>query len=76
MGRLRYPAATEVPVTADGGDNNGARVRSWKVALQRLAHATGLRITGCHFPLGTSKWNKSEHRMFRPISMNWRETLW
>ncbi len=72
MGRLRYPAATEVLVTADGGGGNGSRVRLWKVALQRLANATGLRITVCHFPPGTSKWNKIEHRMFSHISMNWR----
>ena len=72
MGRLRYPAATEVLVTADGGGSNGSRVRLWKVALQRLANATGLRITVCHFPPGTSKWNKIEHRMFSHISMNWR----
>jgi len=72
MGRLRYPAATELLVTADGGGSNGARVRLWKVALQRLADQTGLRISVCHFPPGTSKWNKIEHRMFSHISMNWR----
>jgi len=72
MGRLRYPSATELMVTADGGGSNGSRVRLWKVALQRLADETGLRITVCHFPPGTSKWNKIEHRMFSYISMNWR----
>ena len=72
MGCLRYPAATEWWVTADGGGSNGARVRLWKVALQRLADETGLQITVCHFPPGTSKWNKIEHRMFSHISMNWR----
>jgi hypothetical protein len=72
MGRLRYPAATELLVTADGGGSNGSRVRLWKVALQRLADETGLQITVCHFPPGTSKWNKIEHRMFSHISMNWR----
>jgi hypothetical protein len=72
MGRVRYPAATEVLVTADGGGSNGSRVRLWKVALQRLANETGLRITVGHFPPGTSKWNKIEHRMFSHISMNWR----
>ena len=72
MGRLRYPSATELLVTADGGGSNGSRVRLWKVALQRLADETGLRITVCHFPPGTSKWNKIEHRMFSHISMNWR----
>ena len=72
MGCLRYPAATELLVTADGGGSNGTRVRLWKVALQRLADQTGLRISVCHFPPGTSKWNKIEHRMFSYISLNWR----
>ena len=72
MGRLRYPSATELMVTAEGGGSNGSRVRWWKVALQRLADETELRITVCHFPPGTSKWNKIEHRMFSHISMNWR----
>lgn len=72
MGRLRYPAAMALLVTADGGGSNGSRVRLWKVALQRLADETGLQITVCHFPPGTSKWNKIEHRMFSHISMNWR----
>lgn len=72
MGQCRYPKATEVLVTADGGGSNGSRVRLWKVALQRLADTTGLQITVCHFPPGTSKWNKIEHRMFSHISMNWR----
>ena len=72
MGRPRYPAAQEWLVTADGGGSNGARVRLWKVALQRLADQTGLRISVCHFPPGTSKWNKIEHRLFSHISMNWR----
>jgi hypothetical protein len=72
MGRARYPNATELLVTADGGGSNGSRVRLWKVALQRLADQTGLRISVCHFPPGTGKWNKIEHRMFSHISMNWR----
>jgi len=72
MGRSRYPTATELLVTADGGGSNGARVRLWKVALQRLADQTRLRISICHFPPGTSKWNKIEHRMFSHISLNWR----
>jgi len=72
MGRPRYPEATELLVTADGGGSNGSRVRLWKVALQRLADQTGLRISVCHFPPGTSKWNKIEHRMSSHISMNWR----
>ena len=72
MGCLRYPSATELLVTADGGGSNGVRVRLWKVSLQRLADQIGLRISVCHFPPGTSKWNKIEHRMFSHISMNWR----
>ena len=72
MGRARYPDATELLITADGGGSNGYRVRLWKVALQRFANETGLRISVCHFPPGTSKWNKIEHRMFSYISMNWR----
>jgi len=72
MGCLRYSSATELLVTTDGGGSNGTRVRLWKVALQKLADETGLRITVCHFPPGTSKWNKIEHRMISHISMNWR----
>jgi hypothetical protein len=72
MGRSQYLEATELLVTADGGGSNGTRVRLWKVALQRLADQTGLRISVCHFPPGTSKWNKIEHRMFSYISLNWR----
>lgn len=72
MGRLRYPVAQELLITADGGGSNGARVRLWKLALQRFADQTGLRVSVCHFPPGTSKWNKIEHRMFSHISMNWR----
>ena len=72
MGSERYPKATELLVTADCGGSNGHRVRLWKVALQSLANDTGLRISVCHFPPGTSKWNKIEHRMFCHISMNWR----
>ncbi len=72
MGRSRYPDATKLLITADCGGSNGYRVRLWKVALQRLSNETGLRISVCHFPPGTSKWNKIEHRMFSYISMNWR----
>ena len=72
MGRSRYPVATKLLVTADGGGSNGARVRLWKVALQRFADQTGLHISVSHFPPGTSKWNKIEHRMFSHISLNWR----
>ena len=72
MGRARYPMAAQLLLTADGGGSNGSRVRLWKVALQQLADQTGLDISVCHFPPGTSKWNKIEHRMFSYISMNWR----
>ncbi|HEV3143520.1 MAG TPA: ISAzo13 family transposase [Gemmataceae bacterium] len=72
MGRLVYPKATELLVTADGGGSNGSRTRLWKVSLQRLANEIGVRISVCHFPPGTSKWNKIEHRMFCHITENWR----
>lgn len=72
MGQPRYPDAQELLVTADGGGSNASRARLWKVELQRLADATGLRIGVCHLPPGTSKWNKIEHRMFCHITQNWR----
>jgi len=72
MGRERYPDATKLLITADGGGSNGSRVRLWKTELQRLADETKLEISVCHFPPGTSKWNKIEHRMFSYISQNWR----
>lgn len=72
MGREFYPQAAELLITADCGGSNGYRVRLWKVALQDLADKIGLLISVCHFPPGTSKWNKIEHRMFSHISMNWR----
>jgi transposase len=72
MGKTAYPQATTVLITADGGGSNGSRVRLWKLALQRLADETGLAITVCHFPPGTSKWHKIEHRLFSFISQNWR----
>lgn len=72
MGRARYPEAKQLLVTADSGGSNSARSRVWKAQLQRLADATGLSISVCHFPPGTSKWNKIEHRLFSHISMNWR----
>jgi hypothetical protein len=71
-GRARYPAARRLLITADGGGSNGSRVRLWKWELQRLADETGLTISVCHFPPGTSKWNKIEHRLFSFISQNWR----
>ncbi len=72
MGRHRYPGATKLLVCADAGGSNGYRIRAWKVELAKLAADTGLEITVCHFPPGTSKWNKIEHRMFSFITMNWR----
>jgi Rhodopirellula transposase DDE domain len=72
MGSPLYPDADRLLVTADAGGSNGYRPRLWKVALQELADAIGLRITVCHFPPGTSKWNKIEHRMFCHITKNWR----
>jgi hypothetical protein len=72
MGSRVYPSAKELLVTADAGGSNGYRIRLWKVALQELADAIGLRISVCHFPPGTSKWNKIEHRMFCHITENWR----
>jgi hypothetical protein len=72
MGRLAYPKAKELLVTADSGGSNGSRSRLWKVGLQGLADELGLKISVCHFPPGTSKWNKIEHRMFCPITENWR----
>jgi transposase len=72
MGRLAYPRAKRLLITADGGGSNGSRNRLWKLELQRLANDIGLRISVCHFPPGTSKWNKIEHRMFCHITENWR----
>ena len=72
MGQLRYPKARELTITADGGGSNGHRVRLWKLELGRFAQEAGLNIHVCHFPPGTSKWNKIEHRMFSFITMNWR----
>jgi len=72
MGQAAYPRATRLLITADSGGSNGARVRLWKVELQKLADETGLRIAVSHLPPGTSKWNKIEHRLFSFISQNWR----
>jgi hypothetical protein len=72
MGRERFPEATRLLITADSGGSNGYRIRAFKVELAKLAKETGLEITVCHYPPGTSKWNKIEHRMFSFISMNWR----
>jgi hypothetical protein len=72
MGSRAYPKATELLIMADCGGSNGYRARLWKVGLQRLADETALKISVCHFPPGTSKWNKIEHRMFCHITENWR----
>lgn len=72
MGRSNYPVAQALLITADSGGSNGYRVRLWKKELQQFADDSGLAITVCHFPPGTSKWNKIEHRLFSYISMNWR----
>jgi transposase len=72
MGSLVYPRARRLLITADAGGSNGYRSRLWKVVLQELADALDLRITVCHFPPGTSKWNQIEHRMFSYITKNWR----
>ncbi|MGH7438846.1 MAG: ISAzo13 family transposase [Polyangiaceae bacterium] len=72
MGKKVYPDATELLITADGGGSNGSRARLWKLELQRLADRTGLTIGVSHFPPGTSKWNKIEHRLFCHITENWR----
>ena len=72
MGRERYPNMNRLMITADGGGSNGSRVRLFKIELQRLAQETGLTIKVCHYPPGTSKWNKIEHRMFCHITQTWR----
>jgi hypothetical protein len=72
MGKKAYPDATELLVTADGGGSNAPRSRLWRVQLQRFANTTGLNVSVCHFPPGTSKWNKIEHRLFSHITQNWR----
>ena len=72
MGKKAYPAATDLLVTADGGGSNGSRTKLWKLELQRFADKSGLRIHVSHYPPGTSKWNKIEHRMFCHITQNWR----
>jgi hypothetical protein len=71
-GRRLYSMAKELLVTADGGGSNGPRLQLWKLELQKFANETGLSISVCHFPPGTSKWNKVEHRLFSFISSNWR----
>jgi transposase len=72
LGKQHYPDARELTITADCGGSNSYRTRLWKLELQKLADATGLKVTVCHFPPGTSKWNKIEHRLFSFMSINWR----
>jgi len=72
LGRRRYPNATKLLITADGGGSNGSRNRLWKYRIQQFANRHGLTVTVCHFPPGTSKWNKVEHRLFSQISVTWR----
>jgi Rhodopirellula transposase DDE domain len=72
MGRERYPKMNRLMITADGGGSNGSRVRLFKVELQKLADETGLTLQVCHYPPGTSKWNKIEHRLFCHITQTWR----
>ena len=72
MGKENYPQANKLYINADGGGSNGSRNRLWKVMLQQFAQDTGLEIRVSHFPPGTSKWNKIEHRLFSFITMNWR----
>ena len=72
VGSVRYPTASTLLITADGGGSNGSRVRLWKLELQALADETGLALQVCHYPPDTSKWNKIEHRMFCHITHNWR----
>jgi len=72
MGRGRYPDMSQLMITADGGGSNGSRVRLFKIELQKLADETGLMLQVCHYPPGTSKWNKIEHRLFCHITQNWR----
>ncbi len=72
VGSILYPDATRLMITADGGGSNGSRVGLWKVELQKFANETGIAVTVCHYPPGTSKWNKIEHRLFCHITQNWR----
>jgi hypothetical protein len=71
LGRRRHPHATRLLITADSGGSNSSRNRLWKVELQKLSDARGLEIEVCHFPPGTSKWNKIEHRLFCHVTRNW-----
>jgi len=72
LGKKAYPKAKRLLICADAGGSNGNRLRAWKLHLQRLSEQLGLPITVCHYPPGTSKWNKIEHRLFSFVSMNWK----
>ena len=72
MGKERYPEAHNILITADGGGSNGSRNRLWKYELQKFATDANVSVSVCHFPPGTSKWNKIEHRLFSQITKNWR----
>jgi hypothetical protein len=72
MGQKRFPHSKRILITADSGGSNGYRVRLWKAELQKLADELRVPITVCHFPRGTSKWNKIEHKLFSFVSINWR----
>jgi len=72
VGKEKFPAARKIYITADGGGSNASRSRVWKFELQTFANETGLEVTVSHYPPGTSKWNKIEHRLFSYISINWR----
>jgi hypothetical protein len=72
LGRRRHPGAERILITADSGGSNSSRSRLWKVELQKFSNQTGLEIEVCHFPPGTSKWNKIEHRLFCHVTRNWR----
>ena len=72
VGKELYPESKQVLITADGGGSNGSRVKLWKKELQKFCNESGLEVTVCHFPPGTSKWNKIEHQLFSQISINWR----
>jgi len=72
MGHRRFPRAKKLLITADAGGSNSPRSRPWRLSLQSLADATSLPVTVCHFPPGTSRWNKIEHRLFSFIASNWR----
>ena len=72
MGKENYPCASDLLITADGGGSNSSRGRLWKIELQKLSTEIGIAVSVCHFPPGTSKWNKVEHRLFAYISQNWR----